>query len=261
MISFFRKVKRKLLKERKVSSYLAYAIGEIILVVLGILIAIQINQVNTTRVDRQQEYNYLEAISANLKEDITELQLRLGKDSVHLTAQTNLVRAFTNDSIRANEDLLKYSMHNSAIISYFNPQNTAFEDMRFSGNLGLIDEDSLRYQILEYYNHSQRVVSSQEINNELFLKYKDRALDQKLDMNSLIDAQLPEEWQTEISPFDNSFFGSDRSLDQQEDFARNISLMKASVWINHNWKKALLKEAEAVRMAIEMYLSDHPGAD
>ncbi len=256
MISFFRRVKKRLLEESKVGSYLAYAIGEIILVVLGILIAIQINKINTNRVDRQYEYNYLEAVSANLKEDIKEIQLRLKKDSVHLTAQTDLVRAFTNDSIRSDEEKMKYIMHNSAVISYFNPQNTAFEDMKSSGNLDLIRDDSLRYQILEYYNFSQRVVSSQEINNELFLKYKDRALDQSLDMNSLIEPQLPEEWQAEVSPFDNSYFGSNQSAAMQEDFARNISLMKASVWINHNWKKALLQEAQEVHNSIETYLEE-----
>lgn len=254
MISFFRKVKKRLLKESKVSSYLVYAVGEIILVVLGILIAIQINKFNNNRVERQYEANYLEAIHANLEEDIKELQVRLQKDSVHLTAQSNLVRAFTVDSIRSDERMMKYSMHNSSVISYFNPQNTAFEDMKSSGNIDLIREDSLRYQILEYYNFSQRVVSSQEINNELFLKYKDQALDQLLDMNSLIDPQLPDQWNTELSPFDNSFFGEDRPLEEQEEFARLISLMKASVWINHNWKVDLLEVANEVSSAIETYL-------
>lgn len=43
MISFFRKIRQKLLKENRVTRYLVYAVGEILLVVIGILIALQLN--------------------------------------------------------------------------------------------------------------------------------------------------------------------------------------------------------------------------
>ena len=49
MIKFFRKIRRKLLTENKISKYLLYAIGEIILVVIGILIALQVNNWNEDR--------------------------------------------------------------------------------------------------------------------------------------------------------------------------------------------------------------------
>lgn len=46
MIKFFRKIRQKMLTENKFSKYLIYAIGEIILVIIGILIALQINNAN-----------------------------------------------------------------------------------------------------------------------------------------------------------------------------------------------------------------------
>ena len=66
MINFFRKIRRNLLEEGKVSKYLKYAIGEIILVVVGILIALQINNWNEYRKSRKVELNYLK----NIQEDI-----------------------------------------------------------------------------------------------------------------------------------------------------------------------------------------------
>lgn len=53
MIKFFRRIRQSLLAENKISKYLVYAIGEIVLVVIGILIALQINTWNENR--RQQE--------------------------------------------------------------------------------------------------------------------------------------------------------------------------------------------------------------
>jgi Family of unknown function (DUF6090) len=264
MINVFRKIKRSTLNEIKFSRptspigrYLLYAIGEIILVVLGILIALKINNYNTERVNKTLELNYLSAIRDNLNEDIDDLQERLKKDSVHLNAYTQLIKVFTRDSIKSDESKLNYTIHNSSVINYFNPQNTVFEEMISSGKVNLIQLNELRYKILEYYNFSKKVVSSQTINNELFLKYKDRAIDQNLDMNSLIDSKLPEQWRSEISPFENSFFNKDISDPKVEEFARNVSLMKATVFINHNWKKNLLKNASELKAEIETYLSKY----
>jgi hypothetical protein len=166
------------------------------------------------------------------------------------------MNVFTTDSIKTDQSKLTDIIHNSSIISYFNPQNTVFEEMISSGKVSLIKLTSLRYQVLDYYNFSKKVVTSQTINNELFLKYKDRAIDQNLDMNSLIDSKLPVLWRSEIRPFDNSFFNSDISDPKVEEFARNISLMKATVFINHNWKKNLLKNAEELTTEIDVYLSN-----
>lgn len=263
MTKFFRKIRRSLIAEFRflkpaspVGRYLLYAIGEIILIVLGIWIALKINGINNDRLNRQLEANYLNEISDNLKEDIEELHRRLQKDSVHLDSYTKLIKAFTSDSIRLNTNGMRYIIHNSAIINYFNPQKTVFEEMKSSGKLHLIRLDTLRYGIMEYYNSSNKVVSSQAINNSTILKYRENSVDKKLDMNSLIEAQLPERWNAEINPFDVRFFDKDLSDPEVQEFAKHVSLMKASVWINHNWKRNLLADAKTIRSQIERYLSE-----
>ena len=69
MIKFFRKIRHKLLSGNKFSKYLIYAIGEIILVVIGILIALQINNANENRKKRQVELSYLERLAIDLREN------------------------------------------------------------------------------------------------------------------------------------------------------------------------------------------------
>ena len=64
MLKFFRSIRKKLIEEDNVRKYLLYAIGEILLVVIGILIALQINNWNEERKDRASEADILH----NLKE-------------------------------------------------------------------------------------------------------------------------------------------------------------------------------------------------
>ena len=67
MINFFRKIRKQLLTENKFSKYLIYAIGEIVLVVIGILIALSINNWNEEKKERSIEKRMLEELVENLE--------------------------------------------------------------------------------------------------------------------------------------------------------------------------------------------------
>ena len=73
MIKFFRKIRQNLLSEGKSGKYLKYAIGEILLVVIGILIALQINNWN----EKHQAQNKMESNFQNLIEDLKSNKLQL----------------------------------------------------------------------------------------------------------------------------------------------------------------------------------------
>ena len=73
MIKFFRKIRQNLLMENKTGKYLKYAFGEIILVVIGILIALQINNVNEISKQKQQVKKYEQNIVSELRNDLEML--------------------------------------------------------------------------------------------------------------------------------------------------------------------------------------------
>ncbi len=77
MINFFRKIKQKLLSENKFSKYLLYAIGEIVLVVIGILIALQINNWNQHQSDKAKFRALLYELATNLTKEVTESEFVL----------------------------------------------------------------------------------------------------------------------------------------------------------------------------------------
>ena len=69
MIKFFRKIRQNLLMENKTGKYFKYAIGEIVLVVIGILIALQINNWNENRIENKEVKTYLNNLILDLNED------------------------------------------------------------------------------------------------------------------------------------------------------------------------------------------------
>ena len=77
MIKFFRHIRQNLIMENKTSKYLKYAIGEIVLVVIGILIALQINNWNELRKERQELLNIYGIVLEDLKNDINEVKIIL----------------------------------------------------------------------------------------------------------------------------------------------------------------------------------------
>ncbi len=70
MIGFFRKIRRKLSNENKFIQYSRYAIGEILLVMIGILLALQVNNWNESRKQNIELNEYLIKIAQNIKQDI-----------------------------------------------------------------------------------------------------------------------------------------------------------------------------------------------
>ncbi len=73
MIKFFRKIRQNLLSEGKTGKYFKYAIGEIILVVIGILIAVSINNWNEARKDKITEQKVLKTLKSDFKSNLTQL--------------------------------------------------------------------------------------------------------------------------------------------------------------------------------------------
>ena len=82
MIKFFRKIRRQLLTENRFSKYLIYAIGEIVLVVIGILIALQVNVMNNNRSLERTKQIYYKQILGDLERDISFIKyVTVGLDS------------------------------------------------------------------------------------------------------------------------------------------------------------------------------------
>ena len=152
MIKFFRKIRQKLLSENSFRKYLVYAIGEIVLVVIGILIALAINNYNENIKDERLGRNLLERIHNDLVQDTIlfkktiEANNKIRKDITSL-----LSTAFRGVENKEQVEGMS-SIFDKALDQVFSYNKTTFNSMIGSGTLGYIKNIELKEQVVELYN-------------------------------------------------------------------------------------------------------------
>jgi hypothetical protein len=146
MLKFFRRIRQNILNEGKTSRYFKYAIGEIILVVAGILIALQINNWNEERKERIQEIALLKQLRVEFKSNLEQLDEKVSIRREIIHAASNLLNFIDNPNAR-NKDSINYSIATSIAYTTFDP---VVSDMSNSGSIRLIKNDSLK-QLLSFW--------------------------------------------------------------------------------------------------------------
>jgi len=158
MIKFFKKIRQQLLTENKFSKYLLYAIGEIILVMFGILLALQVNNWNENRILVKKEITDLKEIQKNLKSDL-ENQLIPGAEYYQrsLDSYDTLLSNFYNSPQSIQEDSIR-SLFLRMVLPWKLVFNTVAFDNLNSIGIDLISNDSIRENISQLYGYKYRII-------------------------------------------------------------------------------------------------------
>ena len=152
-----------MIKESKVSKYLIYAIGEIVLVVIGILIALQINTWNNANIDKQKEKEYFNSLIEDLKmqESLINIQIEHEK-KMRQNCEKALVELNSNiingDSVTV---LLANVTRRTFVVN-----DPTFQDLKSSGNILLIKNNELRKKILSFHQYLQYCALVIQTSNE-----------------------------------------------------------------------------------------------
>ena len=199
MIKFFRKIRQKLLSENKLSKYLIYAIGEIILVVIGILIALQINNWNEARKDRIYEIKMLSEISSSLKSDVVYFKEMI-KTFDDLYDTSDYFMELSKNNIMYHDSLLgKVFELNNSINYQFN--SGPYEALKSSG-IDKISNDSIRNEITNLFdfelpklgNNIAHITRNHQNNIETMLElFGERYIDDSRGQNFVSWANVPKD--------------------------------------------------------------------
>lgn len=148
MIKYFRNIRQSLLMENKTSKYFKYAIGEIVLVVIGILIALQINNWNESQKALKKEKIYLVKLSQNIKDDISLLEDIIKTDSIIINDLKKL-----SEEILTATSIQDINLKRNSRFRYllFNPNKTTLDNIISSGQIEIIRNDSIVESLLKYY--------------------------------------------------------------------------------------------------------------
>ncbi|MFN1835250.1 DUF6090 family protein [Balneola sp. MJW-20] len=152
MITLFRRIRQKLIESGSVTRYLLYALGEIALVMIGILLALQVNNWNQYTNERKIADEYVQLLLTDLKADTLMLQTLMDESLVKHDDAQRLMKLWHED-INEFEDTLSVFMAIQDIGRTNSPsfRNNTYNDMVNTGSIKLIKDRTTVDALMTYY--------------------------------------------------------------------------------------------------------------
>lgn len=183
MIKFFRRIRHKMLTENKFSKYLMYAIGEIILVVIGILIALSINNRNENKRIAEYEKGLLIEMTANLQRDLIDLKFSINRNKNILKANRIVLHYLEDPSI--HQDSIDYYFANIQGNAVFGKNTSAYESLKTVG-FRMTENRILRERTTNLYTDTYDYIRYLELNRDE--KFQIEQVIPQINKNIVIDS-------------------------------------------------------------------------
>jgi hypothetical protein len=155
MIKLFRNIRKTLLIEGKTAHYLKYAIGEIVLVVIGILIALQINNWNEQRKERIQEIRQLKNIQEDIILDKKDVLWNIEAHKLFSTSEKELLNYMISEDLKPKKPIAYESALGIPIILTLH--ESSFSNLR-NNDINIITNEKLKKQIASYFDNFAKVI-------------------------------------------------------------------------------------------------------
>ena len=149
MIKFFRKIRYNLMEQNKIGKYFKYAIGEIVLVVIGILIALSINNWNEIKFERKIEKEYIVSLIEDLKTDSTRLSFLVKRFETAELKLDTVLKMYHKLAVGYNDTLRR---NLPAVINFpdFTYTDRTMQQLKNSGSMRYIVNKKVSNGILDY---------------------------------------------------------------------------------------------------------------
>ncbi len=186
-MKIFRKIRQQLAAQNKVADYLRYAFGEILLVAIGILIALQVNNWNENRKSEARLNSSLSSLMDNLDKDIVNMNAQIRYNQTVLRA---IDFAFKLISLPEFEQTPSYSSADSTFAigneREFMPTETIFNSMESNSQFQWIGDQSLTEDIYGYYGYMKLLHSVSVTNNKFVQNYMEKFTHNEMELGSFL---------------------------------------------------------------------------
>ncbi|NNF22955.1 MAG: hypothetical protein HKN67_13535 [Saprospiraceae bacterium] len=162
MITFLRKIRRTLIESNSTKKYFLYAIGEILLVMIGILLALQVNNWNETRKSKNVEHTLLTELHKSIKEDIKSINNVIERNESYITSAKIALNTIQDKKIIV--DTVAHHLERSFSVWRIYINTGAYDNLKDYG-LHLIQDNGTRKGIISAYSRRARFV------DELYQRY------------------------------------------------------------------------------------------
>lgn len=151
MAQFFNKIRQQLLSEQRLSKYLLYSLGEIVLVVIGILIALAINNNSQEQSLRKREQTYLNGLKAEFQISKVKLDELIRLNRLQYNGAKQMLTYISNKQEHPTEQAFSELIYNTFSADlFFNPNNSLLNEMINTGSLKDISNSALRVQLTNW---------------------------------------------------------------------------------------------------------------
>jgi len=154
MINFFRKIRKKLANDNNPLKYARYAIGEIVLVVVGILIALSINNWNENQKENQLEREFLIRLRTDLISDSTYYSKRNRDAENYIRANRDFIKELYNEQ-HNYADVKNLFVTLSLLSEPLTSQQSTYKELINDGKLNLIRNVELKSSLINYYRDTE----------------------------------------------------------------------------------------------------------
>lgn len=163
MISFFRKIRKGLLGDNRISKYLKYSIGEIVLVMIGILLALQVNNWNNQRIEAKQEVQMLMQLQTEYEENLKEVNEKIFMRDGMRASIRKLFYYIDNGIEGVSFDSLRVHISRAGTLPTFDGANGVTNEILSSGKLYLIQNSELKTHLTNWYGMTQEVIEEEQL--------------------------------------------------------------------------------------------------
>jgi len=169
MIHLFKKIRQQLIKDNKLQKYLAYAVGEVLLVVIGIVLALQFSNWNQKSNEIKKEIWYLDNIANDMFNQQESLKyLKTYYDDV-LHISKDILADYKRTMSFKQVDSLSLKLNQLMIYNTFPNIDNTYKELVSSGQVALIENDSLVLNIIDFYIYNNELEKIFSVNQkELF---------------------------------------------------------------------------------------------
>jgi hypothetical protein len=150
MLRFFRKSRSETLQKKESNQYLGYAVGELVLVVLGILIALQINNWNENRIEQRQITEYAHALIKDLERDLAMAEVIEAEINLLIKKIDTLAAYLKDRPVDQLDNLDLFYLMYKPFYRPYSWNRTALDQIKSSGALRQMDNQQLAEEISEY---------------------------------------------------------------------------------------------------------------
>jgi hypothetical protein len=151
MIFFLRRIRKDFVQKGRFRKYLLYAAGEIVLVMVGILLALQVNGWHENSKTKEKELFILSKLKSDLSQDLKSIEKRKSELNIDIANLVYCLEVLKREK-HATIDEFSVKFGGMIKVKYFLQNKTSFDNLVSSGNLELISNKSLSNSLIQYYN-------------------------------------------------------------------------------------------------------------